>query len=270
MAYQVADDALELTEPAFDAPPTFREADERRLHVRAYNHWASLLRGRAFPSLADLDPEGAGDFGPNGVLIDLRGGAAGAPTLRFVGRSLREECGLAPGAAGLDEVPERSLLSRLTDHHAEILARRAPIGFEAEFVSHRALRTLYRGILMPLSSDGRTIDFVHGVINWKEVAGVDLAAGLVAEVAEALAAARRTERAEAPEDRARARLRGRPAAARVALPAPGTDEFVLLVARREADGALAVLEPVPDGERLVEAALRRLGSPPCPRPDEVA
>ena len=28
--------------------------DERRMHVRAYNHWVSLLEGRDFPSIEDL------------------------------------------------------------------------------------------------------------------------------------------------------------------------------------------------------------------------
>jgi hypothetical protein len=31
------------------------------------------------------------------------------------------------------------------------------------------MNTMYRGILMPFSSDDDTIDFVYGVINWKEV-----------------------------------------------------------------------------------------------------
>ena len=28
--------------------------DERRMHVRAYNYWASLLNGRDIPSIEDL------------------------------------------------------------------------------------------------------------------------------------------------------------------------------------------------------------------------
>src|SRR3546814_10919277 len=59
------------------------------------------------------------------------------------------------------EVPTGSRLSRLTDHYFQIIANRAPIGFEAEFVNQRGNNTMYRGILMPLSSDGSTIDFVY-------------------------------------------------------------------------------------------------------------
>ena len=45
---------------------------------------------------------------------------------------------------------------------------------------------MYRGILMPFSSDDDTIDFVYGVINWKEVANRDLTDKLAQEVDEAL------------------------------------------------------------------------------------
>ena len=65
------------------------------------------------------------------------------------------------------DVPSRSLLSRLTDHYMQIIANRAPVGFEAEFVNQRSVNICYRGILMPFSSDGETIDFIYGVINWK-------------------------------------------------------------------------------------------------------
>src|SRR3546814_7483455 len=80
------------------------------------------------------------------------------------------------------EVPTGSRLSRLTDHYFQIIANRAPIGFEAEFVNQRGNNTMYRGILMPLSSDGSTIDFVYGVMNWKELAHVDVSAALAVEM----------------------------------------------------------------------------------------
>src|SRR3546814_1325779 len=66
------------------------------------------------------------------------------------------------------QIPGRSLLSRLTDHYLQIIANRAPIGFEAEYESDRGVTIMYRGILLPFSSDDDTIDFIMGVINWKE------------------------------------------------------------------------------------------------------
>ena len=58
----------------FDLPPSTEAAghshdvdaaigtDERRMHVRAYNYWVSLLEGRDFPSIEDLEPADVTDF----------------------------------------------------------------------------------------------------------------------------------------------------------------------------------------------------------------
>ena len=159
---------VEGHEPALEPerPPAIG-SDERRMHVRAYNFWVSMLGGRAYPSIEDLDPEHSEDFGPHSVLLDFTGGVED-PAITFLGSALRHECGLDHDIQSISDVPSRSLLSRLTDHYLQILANRAPIGFEAEFVSQRGTNTMYRGILMPFSSDDDTIDFVYGVINWKE------------------------------------------------------------------------------------------------------
>lgn len=160
-------------------------SDERRMHVRAYNHWVSLLGGRAYPSIEDLDPDRIADFGPNSVLLDFTRGLDN-PRIQFLGRALREECALDAAISSIADVPSRSLLSRLTDHYLQIIANRAPIGFEAEFVGARGNNTMYRGILMPFSSDGDAIDFIYGVINWKEMVDAATQARLDAEIDDAV------------------------------------------------------------------------------------
>jgi hypothetical protein len=178
-------DFPEIDEPAMDPPPVIG-TDERRMHVRAYEYWVSLLGGRAYPDIADLDAAMLGEFTPHSVLLDFSDNPAN-PRITFLGRALREEGGLGPDIETVADVPARSLVSRLTDHYTEILENRAPVGFEAEFVSHRNQQTLYRGILMPYSSDGAAIDFIHGVINWKLSADNSLPADIVAAVTTAFA-----------------------------------------------------------------------------------
>jgi hypothetical protein len=172
----------DLDEPMIEAPPPVIGSAERRMHVRAFDHWVALLEGRGFPAIADLDFDAISDFEPRCVLLDYRPGHA-TPAITRIGRTLREECQLAETIRSVAEVPRGSLLSRLTDHYLEILGVRAPIGFEAEFTNHQGLPTLYRGILMPFSSDGHGIDHVLGVINWKHLAGGDMAASLHQEIA---------------------------------------------------------------------------------------
>src|SRR5437868_8322962 len=143
--------------------------DERRMHVRAYNYWVSLLDGRDFPSIEELEPGDVSDFASNSILLDFTCGRDN-PAVPYVGNAIRDECGLDEDVRTINDVPSRSLLSRLTDHYLQIIANRAPIGFEAEFENQRSANICYRGILMPFSSDGDTIDFIYGVINWKTVA----------------------------------------------------------------------------------------------------
>ncbi len=168
-------------------PPASVGADERRMQVRAYNYWASLLSDRAYPSVEDLDLERA-DFGSHSVLLDFTAGVEN-PGIAFVGDRLREESQIDEDVHYISQIPGRSLLSRLTDHYLQIIANRAPIGFEAEFVNDRGVTIMYRGILLPFSSDDDTIDFIMGVINWKEAAPADQAAELLLSVEQALRSA---------------------------------------------------------------------------------
>ena len=170
-----------------DRPPNIG-ADERRMHVRAYNYWVSLLAGRPFPSIGDVDPGTVEDFGAHSVLLDFSRNSEN-PEIAYLGTELRAECGIDRTIKNINQVPARSLLSRLTDHYLQIIANRAPIGFEAEFVGQRGHNMMYRGILMPLSSNGEVIDFIYGVINWKELADSELAGGLAGEVDRAVASA---------------------------------------------------------------------------------
>ena len=169
-----------------EAPPATIGQDERRMQVRAYNHWASLLAERNYPSIEDLEPDNLPDFGPYSVLLDFSSGIED-PGIAFLGDKLAAECDIGDDELStLADVPARSLLSRITDHYMQIIANQAPIGFEAEFVNQRGATIAYRGILLPYSSDDDTIDFIYGVINWKELADAQASDELLLEVDQAL------------------------------------------------------------------------------------
>jgi len=252
-----------LQSPAEGANPA--AGAERRMQVRAYNFWASLLGDRAFPDAADLDPASLPDFGPHGVLLDFSDGVEN-PAIVWLGAALAEECGAAGAIQRLEDVPSRSLLSRITDHYMQILANQAPVGFEAEFVNRHGATILYRGILLPFSRDQVAIDCIYGVINWKEQGA---SAGTEPTLQDDPAPLDRpllpresallTEWADGPAD-------GLPATAEAlhALPPCSPDElgrsgeFTVLVARRNEAGELVLLGEVADDEALLDRAARRL------------
>lgn len=155
-----SDDANTLADPQASA------GMERRMNIRAFDYWESLLDGRDFPSVGDLDPEAIAPFREHSLLIDFTNGYE-APVLRYVGSHLRAEASLANREIDPNDVPAGTLLSRLTNHYLEILANRSPIGFEAEYENETDERVSYRGILLPLSDDGTTINFIYGAVSWK-------------------------------------------------------------------------------------------------------
>ncbi|MBB4640757.1 PAS domain-containing protein [Rhizorhapis suberifaciens] len=187
MAHHLEDLDYAAEDSAIEPPPEI-STDERRMHVRAYNHWASLLQDRRFPSIEDLEPASIEDFAPYSVLLDFTASLEN-PAVPYLGSALRQECDIHGEIEHIADVPSRSLLSRLTDHYLQIIANGAPIGFEAEFLNQRGTEILYRGILMPFSSDDDTIDFIYGVINWKEMADRNLTDELILEVGQALRSA---------------------------------------------------------------------------------
>lgn len=243
---------------------------ERRMQVHAYNFWASRLGSRAFPDPADLDPSDLPDFGPHGVLLDLREGAD-RPAIAWLGSALAEEAGISSPIRSLSDAPGDSLLARITDRHGEVLESRAPVGFEADFVNRHGVKILYRGILLPFSRDCLTIDTIFGVINWKE--RTDLPEAVIDGELIPLPASQRpdprvcTPLAEWADGPADGRFPG-PAAAldeaaarglRV-LPPRSPDElcrageFAVLVARRNECGELLLLGEVPGEQALAQAA----------------
>ena len=179
--------AFEDEDAAIEAPPIV-SGDERRMQVRAYNFWTAQLHDKNYPSIEELDPTVVEDFRDFSVLLDFTSGIEN-PSIEYLGEQLRTECGLDEDVTYLDQVPSRSLLSRITDHYLQIIANRAPIGFEAEFVNDRGINIMYRGILLPYSSDDDTIDFIYGVINWKEAAPAEIGVPLQLEVEQALSVA---------------------------------------------------------------------------------
>ena len=96
---------------------------------------AAIIRRSRISSPADI-----ADFAPHSVLLDFTGGRDN-PATPFVGTAIRAECGLSTTSSDIADVPSRSLLSRLTDHYLQIIANRAPVGFEAEFVNQRGHRS---------------------------------------------------------------------------------------------------------------------------------
>lgn len=165
-------------ETAIDAPLGVDCAD-RRAHLEVYGEWISLLNGRQCPLLEDMDSEWI--EGPRSMLLELIGGEE--PVLDFAGGALLAEAGLT-ALPRLRDVPPDSYLALLITHFRHVVLTGEPIAFDGEHDGG-----VYRGILLPLSSDGAGVDYVWGMINWREPADIDLTANIALEVGRSFAEA---------------------------------------------------------------------------------
>lgn len=161
--------------------PLVLARSERRLPARAYKVWTDWRGERHYPTIAMFDPTTLAECEPYGLLLDLRPEGR-APAILHIGAKLAQECGLSSINLKLNDAPPLSLLSRILLHCDQIITDGEPVRFEDEFVNWRDVTVLYRGILLPFSSDDQKVDHVFCVINWKELADSQTALQLQFEI----------------------------------------------------------------------------------------
>lgn len=159
-------DGAALGEAEAEEVMSAAQLEERRLQVRAYYAWLEAANGKAFPTLAEMEAADLPEMLHSSFVLDLREDVL-SPQFLHIGEVLLEDCeaGTAERIKTPADVPARSLLSRLSEHYLQCFSNRAPIGFEAIYSDLRDDRVKYRGIILPLSSDGSEIDYVWGTVN---------------------------------------------------------------------------------------------------------
>lgn len=150
------------------ALPPVAGSDERRLHMRAHGYWATLARPCGVPLWRDFDPLMVDDRCTQSFMLDL-GVEGEPPNVRLIGSALKAEGGLEADIIGLEDAPPGSLLMRLSSYFPELVTRRTPLSVDAPFRTNDGRPGIYRGLLMPFSSDGEAIDVIFGVLSWREL-----------------------------------------------------------------------------------------------------
>ncbi|TYC89319.1 hypothetical protein [Novosphingobium sp. BW1] len=136
-----------------------QDLEERRLQMQVYHEWARLARSRPYPDFQDMEDGALEPFRADSAIVQVYEDGA-APQLTFVGANLRRDCGEGARLERRDDVPAGTLLAHLTENCAQCVSNRSPIWFEAEFDNRLGEKVKARGILLPVSSDGGTVDMV--------------------------------------------------------------------------------------------------------------
>jgi hypothetical protein len=137
---------------------------ERRLVLRLLGYWQQLRGTRSYPSLTEIDPAIIAADWPDCVLIQRRDPAT-LSTYRHVGHRLLPPDWASQEGQPISDTPKGTLLQPATAFMSMVLAKEVPISIGGQYDTIGKGPVLYRAILMPLSSDGRTIDGLFGGTN---------------------------------------------------------------------------------------------------------
>jgi len=138
---------------------------EKRMTYCLYETWERIAGSNGLPSLKKIRQADIAPFKDNLVLLDRRN-VKNQPTFQVIGNKLTDDLDIDLLNKPVTDVPRRTMLSRVPDHYLEVLANRAPIAFEAEFVNRDGEKALYRGVLLPFSDDNKNINFILGGVRW--------------------------------------------------------------------------------------------------------
>lgn len=130
---------------------------DQRLVERVLRHWSEMSIAQKFPRLVEIDPWMlAGDWA-NCVIVKLDPAPA---TFMVIGDNLLPEASPDMVGKGITGVAADTVLGMTLKHLKTALSAKAPVKVEGAAASGRGVKVLFRSVLLPLSDDGKTVDFV--------------------------------------------------------------------------------------------------------------
>lgn len=144
---------------------------EHRSHYRLQKHWEELKGDRAFPTENEIDPDALSDIWDSCFLISMDDVTR---RLGYRYSYLGEDLIVAFG----DDVKNPNVAmqmlatsgSTMVKKFGEVLATKAPVVDEAEFINLKNYKIHYRTSLLPLGySDKGEITHIIGCMRWKTI-----------------------------------------------------------------------------------------------------
>lgn len=129
--------------------------------MRLMAFWWDRRGQRRFPTLEDFDPEVLAVDWPNCFTL-LPGNPLGKSLFNYIGAEIAKTSGVGEDMITLDQLTKDSLLDHATRNIKEVLEQKVPIVASGEFVDPRGRVVVFRGLLLPLSSDQINVDCLVG------------------------------------------------------------------------------------------------------------
>lgn len=139
--------------------PSIDDDVQRRL----YRHWLEKRGGRRMPSRQDIDPlelrDVLGDLG----LLDVEPGGSGEPQrfrYRLIGTNMVEFFGRDFTGEYVEESKTGEYARKLGELYRDCAAHRVPMYWQGVFEYQNRTHWRVRRLLLPLSTDGETVDMI--------------------------------------------------------------------------------------------------------------
>ncbi len=135
--------------------------DERRLVRKLLTYWLRISGDRAFPTLSDIDPDQIADIWDSCFLLDTSQNRD-FPYFQYLGPSLAKYSGVL--LSGKTDWA-MTLLDKAVQNFKEAVEKKVPVLVEDNLVRYDGRLILFRAVMLPLSDDGETINYIVGAAN---------------------------------------------------------------------------------------------------------
>lgn len=151
-------------------PPTIVRADgvERRANSRALKYWKEIAAPRRFPSREQITRETAGDLFDNLFIVEV-GPTSDSYKYVQVGNILIAGLGHDPTGKTVASAIPGGLGTRTLFFHQAAVGLKGPVDDAGSWTRTDGSQILYRSILLPLSDDQQTINYLLGAFSFRPV-----------------------------------------------------------------------------------------------------
>ena len=122
-----------------------------------FDYWAKKKGGRIAPARGEIDPGEIRALLPNVFLVE-RVGEPPRYRYRLVGTTVVKEFGEEITGRYLDEVDFDFVTSRVVSEYDRAAKERRPIASKWSYTKQSGRQLTYERLILPLSSNGRTVD----------------------------------------------------------------------------------------------------------------
>jgi hypothetical protein len=145
-----------------------QSSGHNRIHERLVDYWNSLRAGRAFPKESEIDPSQIHEIWNSCFLIQNKPDTKEKGyRYAYLGVDLIDAWG--------DDLSSQEISSRLINpshenfvkKFDEVIATKAPLVDESEFVNTRRIKIKYRTCMLPLGNAPDSVEFIIGGMKWK-------------------------------------------------------------------------------------------------------